>query len=738
MRLENLWLSGVAGNMEGRMGAERGQREDSVRRVAGGQPLWQQQQQQQQQHPGVGVGMASMQMPGAAGRVSAGIPMGTISAMGAPAQGMMPPAGLRPIRTGIAQPSAARGHVGTSTTGQGAIIGGMGSTALRPPPPSFSMQGSQKQSGQMREAFQNPQGMPGTAPPTFSVASPNKSSMPSSVTPAPGGKAIDPSQMPRPSSSQLPTQVFETRRKGTHSVPPSTEVPLAIRDTGNAGPRYIRSSLNSIPQGKDLVKASSLPLVFLVQPFAIPSKGDSAIPLIDSRQEGPLRCSECKAYACPFMKWSPDGVNMLCCFCGASTKVPPLHFGHVNLDGTRSDTDSRPELGHGTVEHIVEGQYQVRDPMPPTYLFLIDCTTDALQKGVTQAVCSSLSSLLENVAGAERARVAIVTFDSSVQYYKVGRNAHGGVTIRMLVTGDVEDPFCPLGGDAFVNLAENKDGVVELLKKIPTIFNSSRSAESAAGAAILSSIDALKSQVGGRLLAFICSLPHKGALGLRPREAGRPPTEREPLDIMVPAGNGKLYENVAKSAAKHQISIDIFALTQGYVDLSTLSVLSKYTAGSVYRYCPFTFQADYARFFDDLRWNLTRPHGFEAVGRMRVSSGLAVDGYFGAIYTSGSTDIQFPALSSDSTIMVKVIHEERLKEGGNACFQFATLYSTSSGQRRVRVITLGLPVTRSLGTVFRGADLEVYLSFIARKVSAQIPGKTLAACSRCCCDQGDC
>ena len=648
-----------------------------------------------------------------------------------------PPRPLAPIRTSAPPMQQSQYHQqNTMALQQNSALqsrpgAGLDAQGIGPPP---MMNGAQvggpsmpggmaapRPQGAFYQAPGQVQGMASQGPPPFAVASPSK---PTQLATAGGpGKAIDPSQMPRPQNIVLPTQVFETMRDGSHTVPPSTDTSLAVQDTGCSGPRHIRSSMNSIPQGADILKASSIPLVMLVQPFAMLGKGDSAIPLVDQRPEGPLRCSGCGAYVCPFMKWSRDGMDMLCCFCGASTRVSSQHFGHVNADGSRYDAETRPELSYGTVEHVVDGKYQIRDPMAPTYLFLIDCTTEAVSSGVTATVCSSIIPLLDTVAGYERARVAIVTFDSAVHFYKFDK----GKNVNMVVMGDVNEPFSPLGSDIAVSLKDNKEHVRILLERIPSMFRE-QAAESSAGAAIQASIEALKIVGGGRLLAFISSLPHKGSLALRPRESGKPPSEKEALDIMAPVAEGKKYSSLAIEAAKYQVSIDIFALTKGYIDLATLSILSRQTSGFVYRYSPFSYQADSSRFHDDLRWNLTRPQGMEAVGRMRVSSGLAIDSYMGAFNKVGETDMQFPAISCDSTLCIKIVHEERLREGSNAVFQFAALYSTTSGQRRVRVLTIALPVTKSLGSVFRGADLEVYLSYIARKVSAQIPGKTLAAC----------
>ena len=58
------------------------------------------------------------------------------------------------------------------------------------------------------------------------------------------------------------------------------------------------------------------------------------------------------------------------------------------------------------------------------------------------------------------------------------------------------------------------------------MFAGSQVAEGCSGAAIKSAVEALKGGSGGRLHAFVSSLPRKGVLALRPRDLGRPPTDR--------------------------------------------------------------------------------------------------------------------------------------------------------------------------------------------------------------------
>ena len=601
--------------------------------------------------------------------------------------------------------------------------------AFGPAPPSFGGASSIRPSQQTPSQAPVPQTMPPTGGTTSS-----------------GGRNIDPGQMPHPSASMSPTQVFETRRENTHNIPPAVDVPIVVRDTGGAGPRHMRCSLNTVPQGGDMVKSAAIPFVVVINPLQLPEPNDTPIGVVDAGPTGPLRCQECKAYVCPFMKWCQGGRAMECCFCGALSEVPPEHFSGLTLENRRVDYDDRPELRCGSVEFIVGGPYQVRNPIPPTYLFMIEVTAGAIVSGATACACASIGQLVEELPGGDRTRVGIVTFDSRVHFYSFqnprNTNANGSnpadsgnlddakgdhvSTPQMFVMSDVDDPFSVLGDRALVNATTHRGALKALLESIPKIFSGSQAGESAGGAALKASVETLKAGVGGRIVALVSSLPHRGALALRPREAGRPPTERDSLEVMHPEGKG--YGQLASDAAEHQISVDVFALSQGYVDLATLTTLCSTSSGTAYRYNPFNPSADASRFHNDLRWCLIRPQGLEAVGRLRVSRGLSIDSYVGAFHRRNPTDLHFPSVSCDHSIAAKIVHEHRLQEGSDIYLQYALLYSALDGTRRVRVHTLALPVTRSLGTVFRGADLESYLSYIARKVSNQLAGRTLVAC----------
>ncbi|EFN54381.1 hypothetical protein CHLNCDRAFT_58279 [Chlorella variabilis] len=558
---------------------------------------------------------------------------------------------------------------------------------------------------------------------------------------------IDPAQIPRPMPFAIPTQVFETRREGTHAIPPAADAPIVVRDRGSAGPRFMRSNLNMVPQTSDILRGASLPFVAIICPLALQDPGDEPVEVIDCTASGPFRCSSCKAYINPYMRWVEGGRSMECCFCGGLTDVPPDYQCHTGPDGERRDKYERPELCKGSIEMSVSGEYQVRPPMRPTHFFLIDVSQPAVSSGATAAVCSSVAKILDELPGGERTQVCVATFDSTIHFYSL---RPGQAQPHMLVVPDITDVYCPLAGNVVVNLSQSKGLVVSLLESIPKMFAASQVQETCGGAALRSAVEALKGGEGGRLHAFLCSLPRRGAMHLRLRDIGRPPTDRDTLDSMLP--ESKEYAALAADAAEHQVSVDLFLLAQGYVDVATLGVLSAHTAGSLHHWAPWTPALDADEFFNDLRWAVVRPQvpsspevqGLEAVGRLRVSRGLAVEKYIGAFYRRVDTDLNFPALSCDHSVAAKLVYEEKLPERGEALPQFALLYTHQAGERAVRVHTLALPITASLGPAFRGAGPGAFILYVAGKVASQVkrggkklwgplvwrgvPGHALGAC----------
>jgi protein transport protein SEC24 len=72
-------------------------------------------------------------------------------------------------------------------------------------------------------------------------------------------------------------------------------------------------------------------------------------------------------------------------------------------------------------------------------------------------------------------------------------------------------------------------------------------------------------------------------------------------------------------------------------------------------------------------------------------------------------------MDSDKSILVTLNYDGTLDESKGAYVQFAALYTTRTGERRVRVLTLQLAVSSKLDIVFKHADLETTLNIMTKK-----------------------
>ncbi|GKB82510.1 transport protein Sec24-like protein, partial [Tanacetum coccineum] len=646
-----------------------------------------------------------------------------------------------------------------------------------PPPPQASPFGAQPWQMQSRQNVPPPP-IPGTAQPQrnfgFQPPLPNQQAM-ATISPAmsPGGAAvtgpskIDPNQIPRPMPNPS-VLLHETRQGNQANPPPPATSEFIVKDTGNCSPRYMRCTINQIACTTDLLTTSGMQLALLVQPLALPHPSEEPIQvmhyvlsrkccsnydfvfyvdymIVDFGESGPVRCSRCKGYINPFMKFVDQGRRFIC----FTDETPRDYQCNLGPDGRRRDADERPELCRGTVEFIATREFMVRDPMPAVFFFLIDVSMNAVQTGATAGACSAISRVIADLPEGPRTMVGIATFDSTIHFYNLKRALQQPL---MLIVPDIQDVYTPLQTDVIVQLDECREHLDLLLESIPTMFQNNKTAESAFGAGIKAAFLAMKS-TGGKILVFqsgrlihfwlyiqitVCIiysqaissnlirldkdtiwytdgdilelfasnffLPSVGIAALSAREAeGRTNISAEPHKLLQPAD--KTLKTMAIEFAEYQVSVDVFITTQSYVDIASISIIPRTTGGQVYYYHPFSALSDPAKLYNDLRWNVTRPQGFEAVMR-----GLQVQEYSGNFCKRIPTDVDLPAIDCDKSIMVTLKHDDKLQDGNECSFQCALLYTTVYGQRRIRVSTLSLPCTTMLSNLFRSADLDTQFS----------------------------
>jgi protein transport protein SEC24 len=93
-------------------------------------------------------------------------------------------------------------------------------------------------------------------------------------------------------------------------------------------------------------------------------------------------------------------------------------------------------------------------------------------------------------------------------------------------------------------------------------------------------------QIGGKMCVFQSIMPNLGDGTLRPRENQAimgTPNEIKLLKPEIP-----WYKDTAVEFSRQQISVDMFLFPYQYMDVSALSELPRYTAGSLFSYVGYT------------------------------------------------------------------------------------------------------------------------------------------------------
>ncbi|KAL6739239.1 hypothetical protein Aduo_012715 [Ancylostoma duodenale] len=224
--------------------------------------------------------------------------------------------------------------------------------------------------------------------------------------------------------------------------------------------------------------------------------------------------------------------------------------------------------------------------------------------------------------------------------------------------------------------------------------------------------DRTQAEIGGRITVFQATLPNIGPGCLKPRED---PNQRAGNDVqnLVPATD--FYKTLALECTGHQVALDLFLLNTQYADLATLSEIAKFSTGCVYHFPNYHCLNDVVqvkRFEKIFARYLTRKIGFEAVLRIRCSRGLSLSTFYGNFFVRSTDLLALANVNPDSAIAVQVALEEKLST--SVCFQAALLYTSSKGDRRIRVHTMCLPTTADLAQVYNNFDLKATVSLIAK------------------------
>nr|MBE5727130.1 Sec24AB ortholog [Cucujiformia] len=302
----------------------------------------------------------------------------------------------------------------------------------------------------------------------------------------------------------------------------------------------------------------------------------------------------------------------------------PEEFHYDPVSKSYGDPSRRPEIRSSTIEYIAPAEYMLRPPQPAVYLFLLDVSRLAIESGYLNVFCTVLQEELGNLPGDSRTQVGFITYNSSLHFFSL---AEGLSQPHEMIVLDVGDVFLPCPDNLLVNLKDRMELIRDLLNQLPTRYNNTYDNNSCLGAA-LQAAHRMMSATGGRVTVFQATLPNVGPGALISRED---PNQRSSGEVhnLKPAND--FYKRLALDCSSQQIAVDLFIVNSQYVDIATISGISRFSGGCIHHFPLFKYGRiiPTQKLEQIFRRYITRKIGFEAVMRIRCTRGMSIHTFHG-------------------------------------------------------------------------------------------------------------
>lgn len=356
----------------------------------------------------------------------------------------------------------------------------------------------------------------------------------------------------------------------------------------------------------------------------------------------------------------------------------------------------------------------VRPPQALTYIFLLDVSFNAVANGLLATSARCILESLERIPNADRrTKLAFLAVDSSLHYFCIPRDGSENSDAKMLVVSDLDEPFLPTPEDLVLNLHECRQNIETFLDKLQSMFKDTQDGFCAMGSALRSGLR-LVHTTGGKLTVLSATIPNIGFGKLEMREDKKALGTSKEGALLQTASS--FYKSFAVECSKQQVSIDMFLFSAQYQDVASLSNLPRYTGGQTYFYPGWSAARteDAIKFASEFSSYLSAEIGLEAVLRVRATTGLRMNAFYGNFFNRSSDLCAFPAFPRDQGFVVEVAIDETLTKPV-VCLQAAVLHTTCNGERRIRVLTLALPTTESLANTYASADQQAITAYFSHK-----------------------
>jgi len=118
----------------------------------------------------------------------------------------------------------------------------------------------------------------------------------------------------------------------------------------------------------------------------------------------------------------------------------------------------------------------------------------------------------------------------------------------------------------------------------------------------------------------------------------------------------------------------------------------------------------------EIKRTVTRETGYQALMKVRCSNGLQVSSYHGNFLQHNfGADLEFGVIDADKAVGVMFSYDGKLDSKLDAHFQCALLYTTATGERRVRCTNTVAGVSEGAVESMRFIDQDAVVNLIAKE-----------------------
>ncbi|CAM9759569.1 unnamed protein product [Chrysoparadoxa australica] len=559
------------------------------------------------------------------------------------------------------------------------------------------------------------------------------------------GEAEEDFELPRPSFGGK--RVKYNPNSARFKPPPSIFTPYRVVDAGNCSPRFIRSSIQGVPSFATHMEASRIPLGVLVQPLARVAADEVEVHQVEvgDASEVPPTCTACGAFINNFVRFSPCGEKWVCNLCREYNDRPHAYQEvGINDMGIRQDSLARPELSCSSVDFVIPHHFSLE----PYFVLALDVSAKAQSSGLTQgALIAAMSAIkeLHRLHGV-RARVGILALDAAIHFYY-----HKGGRAQVAVLTDVSEPAPAIPNGTWM-ITMDKEGLAQAVEVLEMIKRVAKGASHSSHAnccvsAVKAAANALAATParGTKVMLFTSSQPSVGIGVIAERANDDLYGTTDEWRLYTPVGlaadadsasYSKLaeYTGVGRLCCESSVSVDVFcnAYMHEYVDMATLALLTKMTAGNSHLFQGSLTESDgLQRMVNSVKALLQTESGRDAELSIRCSTGLQCAGFYSPGLRVAQNAVKLPSVSRDLTIGCLLKHDGLKFTNERVVFiQVVMAYTSSCGVRLARVHNMALPLLLKIKSIYNLIDQDALVTLLLRKYLDSVGKQTIEEVQR--------